>query len=63
MKAEKEDRPVISALTCFRCDHSWYPRSPDPEERPITCPNRKCRSPYWHRPRKSAPSPKTIKAA
>jgi hypothetical protein len=62
MKAEKETELVISALTCFRCGHSWYPRLP--EQRPITCPNRKCRSPYWHRPRKgAASSPKSTKAA
>src|SRR5437588_12948215 len=33
---------------CERCGHVWLSRIPEP---PITCPNPKCRSPYWQRPR------------
>lgn len=35
-------------LTCFRCGHSWYPRTPN---KPKQCPSQKCHSPYWNRSR------------
>ena len=35
---------TLRERTCLRCDHTWFPRSPEP---PGTCP--KCRSPYWAR--------------
>ena len=35
---------------CLRCGYHWIPRT---EKHPITCPNDKCRSPYWDRPRKN----------
>ncbi len=31
----------INQVTCQRCGHKWYPRSPEV----IICP--KCKSPYW----------------
>jgi hypothetical protein len=39
---------AIEKLKCLRCNHEWYPRS---DEIPRTCPNRKCHSPYWNKPR------------
>src|SRR5262249_1814059 len=36
---------------CERCGHEWIPRGESDGE-PATCPNPKCRSPYWNRPRK-----------
>jgi rubrerythrin len=37
---------VMPTFICTRCNHSWYPRSPEP---PRVCP--KCKSPYWDRPK------------
>lgn len=34
---------------CTRCGHKWMPRNPD--KKPKVCPNPKCKSPYWDRPR------------
>jgi len=31
----------INQVTCQRCNHKWYPRSPEV----VICP--KCKSPYW----------------
>jgi hypothetical protein len=39
----------MEQLTCRRCDHRWYPRSP---ERPVQCP--KCRSVFWDKGRLSS---------
>ena len=39
---------------CLRCGHEWPARKFGEDGRPIppkTCPNKKCRSPYWNRPR------------
>lgn len=33
---------------CLRCGHIWSSKSKD---KPKTCANKKCRSPYWDRPR------------
>lgn len=33
---------VISEKKCLRCDHSWFPRTPD---RPYVCP--KCKNARW----------------
>ena len=38
----------ITKLTCLRCGHSWWPKTPD---RPMLC--AKCRSAYWERPKKN----------
>lgn len=35
-------------LECLRCGHKWRPRNDAP---PTVCPNPKCKSPYWNRPR------------
>lgn len=36
---------------CFRCGYKWIPR--DPDKKPKVCPNLKCKSPYWDRPRQN----------
>lgn len=40
--------PHITVLTCLRCKHQWYPREP---RLPATCASKKCKSPYWNKPR------------
>jgi len=35
-------------LSCLRCGYSWEAVS---AKLPGTCPNKKCRSPYWSKPR------------
>ena len=42
-------RLPLAKLTCLRCGHTWIPRS---EKLPAVCPNPKCKSPYWNKPRK-----------
>ena len=49
---------AIEKQKCLRCGWEWYPRNPD---LPLTCPNPKCHSPYWNRPRKSDNTNETIK--
>lgn len=39
---------AIEKQTCLRCGNQFYPSS---DELPKTCPNPKCRSPYWNKPR------------
>lgn len=41
----------LPTYECLRCGHKWHPRS---DRRPDRCPNRKCNSPYWDKPRKAA---------
>ena len=41
---------ILPVLKCCRCDHTWTPRSGAP---PKVCPNPKCKSPYWNKPRKT----------
>ena len=36
-------------LECNRCGHKWVPRK---VTLPKNCPNPKCKSPYWNKPRK-----------
>lgn len=43
---------TVMGYRCERCEHEWIPRG-DSEEEPAVCP--KCKSPYWNRPRKTAP--------
>ena len=38
-----------NTLFCFRCYHTWRKRK---EDLPKSCPNPKCHSPYWNKPRK-----------
>jgi len=40
---------VVSELRCLRCGYRWFPRSP---KQPAHCPNPRCNSPYWNRPRR-----------
>ena len=40
---------VITEKQCCRCLTRWYPRKPG---RPMLCPNKHCRSPYWDVPKK-----------
>ena len=40
----------LPTLTCLRCGYSWFPRS---TQLPKVCPNRKCKSPYWNRKRRT----------
>lgn len=35
-------------LWCSRCGYQWFVRN---GVLPVRCANRKCTSPYWHRPR------------
>ena len=39
---------AIVGNKCFRCKHSWIPRSF--KNRSAVCP--KCKSPYWNKPKK-----------
>ena len=44
----------VEQLHCYRCNYRWFPRIINGEAKiPSTCPNKKCRSPYWQTPRKS----------
>ncbi len=36
---------------CLRCNYKWVPRNPNKE--PKVCPNPKCKSPYWNKPRQN----------
>jgi len=40
---------ALKQLICLRCGYEWWPKSP---EKPKTCANKKCNSPYWDRPRR-----------
>lgn len=39
-----------NTLFCFRCYHTWKKRE---KVLPKSCPNPKCHSPYWNKPRKN----------
>jgi len=39
---------ILPELKCERCGHTWNPRVKVPK----VCPNPKCKTPYWDRPRK-----------
>jgi|GEM_PF-755459 len=47
-KDKKADETKI--LTCNRCGYTWIAR--DADNPPKQCANRKCRSPYYNKPRK-----------
>ena len=34
--------------TCNQCGHTWSPNTPHPKR----CPNQKCQSPRWNKPKK-----------
>ncbi len=42
---------TVMGYRCERCGGEWIPK--DSEKEPVACP--KCKSPYWNRPRKTAP--------
>jgi len=43
----------VWAYECERCGHKWIQRELGSDQ-PKVCPNRKCKSPYWDRPRRDA---------
>ena len=44
----------LEELTCLRCGYKWHPRIINGKAKiPATCPEKKCRSPYWQTPRKT----------
>ena len=44
----------VEELHCLRCNYSWFPRIIDGKVKiPETCPEKKCRSPYWQTKRKT----------
>lgn len=50
------NKQIMKKFKCKRCDWEWYPRAP---KAPKVCPNPKCKSPYWNKPRQNEQS-KTI---
>lgn len=38
----------VKGYRCERCGHEWIPRRDKP---PLVCPNLKCKSRYWNKPR------------
>jgi hypothetical protein len=44
-KIHRKRKPV----TCLRCGWTWVPYG---RTTPARCANPKCRSPYWHKPRR-----------
>lgn len=48
VKCPKCGHEFSDTLKCNRCGHTWKPRNKDP---PTVCPNPKCKSPYWNKPR------------
>ncbi len=47
-------KKTFVVVRCERCGYEWIPK--DPEQLPAVCSNRKCKSPYWNRPRQN-PAP------
>ena len=47
---ESEVESETQELTCKRCGHAWMPRKP---ERPRICPNPRCHSALWEKPKQS----------
>jgi predicted Zn-ribbon and HTH transcriptional regulator len=41
---------TVSMLRCHVCGYEWLPRI---TTRPVKCPNQRCQSPYWDRPKVS----------
>ena len=45
----------LEELHCLRCGYKWHPRIIDGKVKiPATCPEKKCRSPYWQTPRNTS---------
>ena len=56
MSSDKDDIPMPARVgqpmvRCFRCGHPWVVRNL--EKLPNVCPNPKCKSYLWNRPRQS----------
>ena len=47
---------TIPGWRCERCGHTWSARAPG--RTPVVCPG--CKSPYWHRPRRTAAAIATV---
>jgi rubrerythrin len=41
---------TLPQLICHRCGHRWVPRT---DKVPAVCPNPKCKSRYWDKPRRA----------
>jgi hypothetical protein len=44
-------KKTVWFFQCERCGYEWLPREEGVE--PAVCPNPKCKSPYWNRPRRA----------
>jgi hypothetical protein len=49
----------IKGNRCSRCGYEWKPI--DMTKKPRTCPNPKCKSPYWDRPIERESTSKAVK--
>lgn len=49
----------IKGHKCYRCGYEWRPF--DIEKLPRTCPNPKCKSPYWDRAVERESTSKAVK--
>ena len=43
-------RKTVTVLRCERCGYEWFPK--DPTQLPEVCPNRRCKSFAWNKPRR-----------
>jgi len=41
----------IPGWKCCRCGYTWAKKK-EYEDKPVTCANQKCKTPYWDRPRR-----------
>ena len=51
---------AVWAYTCERCGHQWIQKQLGIPE-PKVCPNSRCKSPYWDRPRREPATKKKSK--
>jgi hypothetical protein len=42
-------RRTRKPVTCWRCEYTWVPYG---RKRPKHCANPRCKSPYWHTPKR-----------
>jgi hypothetical protein len=49
---------TVERLSCYRCGYKWWPKIALDGTIiiPRTCANKKCKSPYWFKPRLTKPS-------